>query len=74
MGNGLMGRLAHVAHKRVVLDTDRAESELLLGAAIGANRVGRQPSELFHGGFGIGGHSVLVCFLLVCSCLLFRGE
>lgn len=44
--DGLVGRLALVAHEGPELDTDRGESELLELPAVGADRVGGEPRQL----------------------------
>ncbi len=61
MADGLVGRLALVAHKGVVLDADRREAKGFRGAAVGTLRVAREPGELPHPLLGGGQrHGVLL--------------
>jgi len=54
MGDRRVASLAHVADERLVLHADGAETKLLLGAALGADGIGRETGQLLNCDFCLG--------------------
>ena len=66
MRNGLMRRLALIAHKGETEHTDTAKAKLFLDAAIGTRNVGRLAGQLFDAVFGQ--HGARVCCIVLYCC------